>query len=523
MKFNRYQKTYLALYFISLIIFLINLVFQGQIIFTNSDLFGLILKMSPIFWMGYLFLLILIIFQLSNFNKIGQKFAYLTLILLVIYLIWTPFVHEYLARYPDAWIHSYLAQKMFETGKVVNRLMIYEEYPGTFLFYGFSFQVFPPYLVMKFLPPILYILGVIAIYLLFKCFFDSKVSFLASVLYLFFNWTVEENHLSPQFLIFNLYLVFMLVLIKFFSSSKKDRIPYLVFLFLMIPVIVFSHPGTPVFLILILGSMLILCKRVRSLGFFSIFLFLVITFVTYSYYQSIHFESYKTIISHFFDILQSGELSGTTQRLGTTIPSRKIFLASRITITVFSFIIGLMGILFLRKKRYKTESSLFIGWIFSMLLFTVFVSIGLKGQFYERLVLVSSLPLAAVGAYFLKEFKVSRIMILIILLLLTPLYFIAKYGNEGFESVSLEKLNAECFSHNFYDNCDEKQEIVDTLFGYDLEASYPLFLSVTRENILSTSLYNSMSLQDVKAKLESIILDRRLDKIYSSDAAAAYR
>ncbi len=520
---NRYQKIYSVLYFISLVIFLVNLIYQGQIIFTNNDLLGLIIKMSPIFWIGHLFLLILITFQFTNFNKIDQRFVYLTLILLVVYLIWTPFLHEYLARYPDAWIHSYLAQKMFETGKVVNHLGIYEEYPGTFLFYGLLFQVLPPYLVMKFLAPVLYMLGVAAIYLLFKRFFDSRVSFLVSVLYLFFNWTVEENHLSPQFLIFNLYLVFMLVLIKFFSSSKKDRIPYLLFLFLLIPVIVFSHPGTPTFLILILGSMLILCKRVRSLGFFLVFLFLVITFVTYTYYQSIHFESYKITISRFFDILQSGKFSGTTQRFVTTHLSRIIFLSSRITITVFSFIIGLMGILLLRKKKHKTESSLFIGWTFSMLLFTIFVSIGLKGEFYERFVLISSLPLAAVASYFLREFKVSGIMILILLLVLTPLYFVAKYGNEGFESVSLEKLKAECFSYNFYDNCDEKQEIVDTTFGYDLEASYPSFLSVTRENVLSTSLYHSMSQQDVEAKLESIILDRKLDKIYSSNTAAAYK
>ncbi len=520
---NRYQKIYLLLYFISLIIFLINLIFQGQIVFTNYDVFGLILKMSPIFWIGYLFLLVLIVFQFANFNKIDQKFVYLTLILLVVYLIWTPFIYEHLARYPDTWTHSYLSQEIFETGKVVNYLSGYEEYPGTFLVYGLLFQFFPPYLIMKFLIPILYILGVVAIYLLFKHFFDSKVSFLASVLYLFFNWTVEENHLSPQFLIFNLYLVFMLVLIKSFSSSKKDRIPYLFLLFLLTPVIVFSHPGTPVFLILILGSILFLCKRVRSLEFYSVFLFLILIFVTYTYYQSIYIEFYNTYISRFFNILQSGEFSGTTQRLVTTLPSRTIFLASRIVITVFSFIIGSMGIFILRKKKHKAESSLFIGWIFSMLFFTVFVSVGLKGEFYERLVLISSLPLAAVGAYFLREVKVSGIIILIILLFLTPLYFVAKYGNEGFESISLEKLRVECFSDNFYDNCDEKQEIIEFEFGYNFDVFDTPLLTVSRESILSTSIYQGMSQQDVKDKLETIFSDGKFDKIYSSDNAAVYK
>ena len=241
------------------------------------------------------------------------------------------------------------------------------------------------------------------------------------------------------------------------------------------------------------------------------------------YFQSTYFESYITYIKHFFDILLSGEFSGTAQRFATTLPSRMIFLASRITITVFSFIIGLIGILLLHKKKYKAESSLFIAWTFSMLLFTIFVSIGLRGEYYERLILVSSLPLAAVGAYFLKEFKVSGIMIFILLLLLTPLYFVAKYGNEGFESTSLEKLKAECFYYNFYDNCFEKQEIANTVFGYNLNDFYSLHLAITRENVLSTSLYNGMSQQDVRAKLEAIFLDYRLDKIYSSDQAAVYK
>jgi hypothetical protein len=411
---------------------------------------------------------------------------------------------------------------MFDTGKVVNNLSSYEEYPGTFLFYGLLFQIFPSYFFMKFLPPIVYILGVIAIYLMFKHFFDAKISFLVSVLYLFFNWTVEDNHLSPQFLIFNLYLVFILILIKFFSSSKKDRIPYLFYLFLMIPVIVFSHPGTPIFLILILGSMFIICKRVRSLEFFSVILFLVIIFATYMYYQSIYLDSYKTYIKHFFDILQSGKFSGTSQRFVTTLSSRIIFLDSRMTITVFSFIIGMAGILLLLKRKYKAESSLFIGWILSMLFFTIFVSISLRGEYYERLILIASLPLAAVGAYFLKEFKVPGIIILVLLLVLTPLYFVAKYGNEAFESMSLEKLKAECFSYNFYDNCDQKQEIIETEFGYNFKLHYYSHLTVTRENILSTSIYDNMSQQNVKIKLERIILDRKLDKIYSSNNAASY-
>lgn len=517
------QKIYLTLYFSSLIIFAINLILQGQIYFSYNDSLGLILKLSPIFWLGYLVLLVLICFQYVNFNKIDQKFVYLTFLLLIIYLIGSPFFLEHLPRFPDTWAHSYLAQKMFETGQVVNHLSGYEDYPGTFLFHGVLFQILPPYQVMKFYPLILYIVGVAAIYLLFKHFFDSKVSFLASILYMFFNWTVEDNHLSPQFLVLNLYLVFMLVFIKLLSVPKKDKNPYLFLSFLLIPVIVFSHPGTPIFLILILGSMFILCKRLRNLTFISVFIFLIVVFATYTYYQKSYANSYVEYMNRFLKTLFSGETSGSTERLITSLPSREIFLASRGVITFVSFVIGVIGIFFIRRKGYKTEGNIFVAWAFSMLLFSVFVSLALKGEYYERFVLIASLPLASVGAYFINEKRTPGMMIFIMLLLISPLYFIAKYGNEAFESVSVEKLKADCFSYNFYDNCDENQEVVNSMLDYNFGVFGSTYFTVSREGIMVTTVYQGMKQSDAMNKFEGIALNKRLDQVYSSNSAMSYR
>jgi hypothetical protein len=412
---------------------------------------------------------------------------------------------------------------MFETGKVVNHLSGYEEYPGSFLLYGVLFQIFPPYLVMKFFPPLFYIVGVIAVYLLFKYFFSSKVSLLISIFYLFFNWTVEDNHLSPQFLMLNIYFIFMFVLIKMVSLPKKYRNPYIFLSFFLIPIIVFSHPGTPIFLILILGSILIFCKRIRTLTFFSLFVFLIVVYSTYTYSQSIYFESYTSHFKEFLELLRSGQLGGATERFSTNTSNRMIFLASRIEITILSVILGLLGIYRIHKKGYKTESNLLITWSFSMLVFSIFVSVALKGEYYERFVLISSLPLAAVCAYFLNESNFPKITILIILLLISPLYFIAKYGNEAFESVSLEKLKAECFSQNSYDYCDENQEIVNSPLDYNFLFFGSSYFTVSREGILATSIYQNMEQSKVKTELESIVLNNTLDKIYSSNNAMVYK
>jgi len=523
---NKFEKSYLILYFSSLFIFLVNLIIQGQIFFTYNDSLGLILKMSPIFWVGYLILIILIAFQFSNFDKIDQRFIYLTLLLLVIYLIGTPFFYEHLVRFPDTWSHSYLAKKMFETGVVVNYLNSYEEHPGSFLLFGSVFQGFPPYFISKFFVPIFYIVGVVTIYLIFKRFFNAKVSFLTSALYLFFNWTVEDNHLSPQFLVLNLYLVFMLVLIKFLGASKKDRMPYLFFLFLLVPVIVFSHPLTPIFMILILGSILLLCKKTRSLEFFSVFLFLILTFTLYSiynYYKSVYPSVYVLYIEHFFDELKSGGYSDATERFATTLPSRIIFLSSRIEITIFSLIIGILGIYLLRKRNHKPEAYIFIAWVFSMLLFTVFVALSLKGEFYERFVLISSLPLAAVGAYFISESRLSKTIVLIVLLIISPIYFIAKYGNEEFESLSVEKITAGCFAYKFSDNCVNEQEIIQTEIDPYYTHSGFTVSAVSREDIIATSIRKNLGIKDAIAGIEKIANDKMLDKIYSSNNAAVYK
>ena len=102
------QRIYPILYISSLILFLVNFLIQGQIIFTYSDFYGILFKMDWIFWLGYIVLIILIYFHFKNFKYIDEKFVYFTLLLLVLYLIGTPFFYEHLARFEDTWGHSFL-------------------------------------------------------------------------------------------------------------------------------------------------------------------------------------------------------------------------------------------------------------------------------------------------------------------------------------------------------------------------------------------------------------------------------
>ena len=513
------HKIYAVLFTCSLLSFLISFLIQYPIVFSYSDYYGIIFKMGAIYWAGYILLIVLIYFNYTNFESIDEKFVYLTLSLLVIYLIGTPFFFEYLPRFEDTWSHSFLAQEMFGEGRVITNLSDYEQYPGSFLFFGLLFQIIPSYYVMKFLTPFIYFFGVIFVYSLFKYLFDARISFLASILYVFFNWTVEDNHLSPQFLTLYLYFFFMMALAKILSNPKKNMKKYIIIISLLSISIVISHPGTPIFLFLILGSMILLVDRFRNI-LLPVSTLLIIVFLVYHVFQTTILGSYWGMIENFIQALLEGTLfSRASMRFSASLLSRQIFLLSRIGITIFSILIGLLGIYMIYKRGDKVGAKFFISWSFSMLFFTIFVGLSLEGEYYEKFVLISSLPFAGIGAYFLRNFK-NGAFFLMILLLISPFYFIAKYGNEAIESESLEKLKVDCFSYEFKDDCEERQKIVDSQLHWDLNFFGDIDFTVTREEIMANSIFYGKDI----ATSQELINERfsGMDRIYSSNLAWSY-
>ncbi len=513
------HQIYTIIFTSSLLLFLVSFLIQYPIVFSSTDHYGILFKMSWIYWLGYILLIILIYYNFSNFDKIDKKFIYLTFLLFIIYLIGTPFLFEYLPRFEDTWSHSFLSQEMFENEKVIIGLSDYEQYPGSFLFFGLLFQIIPPYYVMKFFTPFLYFIGLLIVYSLFKYLFNEKISFLASILYVFFNWTIEDNHICPQFLTLYLYFFFMLALTKILSKPRKNMKSYVIITSLLSFLIVISHPGTPIFLFLILGSMIIFCEEFRG-KLLPLTAFLLTVFIVYHVFQTTILGSYFEMIENFFQSLAQGTLfSRASMRFTTGLISRKIFLLSRFGITIFSVLLGLLGMFIAYVRWHKLGARFFFSWAFSMLVFTIFVGLSLEGEYYEKFVLVASLPLAGIGAYFFKDIKDSTV-ILIILLLISPFYFIAKYGNEAIESESLQKLKVDCFSYELKNDCEQRQKIVDSQLHWDTKFFGEIDFTVTREEIMANSIF-----YDNDIKTSQRLIDERfqgLDRIYSNNLAWFY-
>jgi hypothetical protein len=145
---ERNEIIYSLIFVFSLLLFLLNYLLQAPLSFGYSDSFGLIGKMGIVFWIGCLGMLILIYYHFSNFEKIGEKYILLSFCLVIIYLVGPPIFYEFLPRFEDSWTHSYLATRIYEAKKVFSTENDYEQYPGSFLFYGLLFEFIPIYMII---------------------------------------------------------------------------------------------------------------------------------------------------------------------------------------------------------------------------------------------------------------------------------------------------------------------------------------------------------------------------------------
>jgi hypothetical protein len=307
------------------------------------------------------------------------------------------------------------------------------------------------------------------------------------------------------------------------TSKEVNKKNYLAILMLIIPVIVFSHPGTPLFLMLILISTFIICKKFRTPTFGFVIMFLLTSFLLYNINQSKTFESNIAYIKKFLEIISTGRLPNMAYRFGGAFLERHVFLVNRTILTSLSLFLGSTGIFYMYRRKFNTAAKFFFSWSFSILLFVLFVGFVLRGEYYERFVMISSLPLAASGAYFLGNVKLSKTLFIPLLIFLSISYFIAKYGNEAFESVSSEKLRADCFYYTSHTYCEELQEVVDTRLYTNLDDFGTTYFHMSREKIMFQAILLNKNLEDVIEAVNIIASNLRLDRVYSNYNAWIYR
>jgi hypothetical protein len=243
----------------------------------------------------------------------------------------------------------------------------------------------------------------------------------------------------------------------------------------------------------------------------------------YEGYFTSTFDYIKESTTNFIEVILYGsKLENVVNRFGATLLSRQIFLASRIGITFVSVILGIMGIIVMRMKKYKIESNFFLAWAFSLIPFMIFAGLVMKGEFYERFALVSSVPLAVSTVYFFKEYRINFIIILVFLLILSPFYFVGKYGNEAYESISMERMGVNCYSYELNSDCAKNYKIIDNSLKSYEDFGKTHFV-ISREEIMSNSIFYNKDVNTITDSINARIEEYKLNRIYSTNTASFYR
>jgi hypothetical protein len=269
--------------------------------------------------------------------------------------------------------------------------------------------------------------------------------------------------------------------------------------------------------------MLILTGKLRK-KILPVFIIVLAIYLAYELQRSTTFFYIIDYLKNFIQILMSRpSLETATSRFaGLSFLNRQIIFGSKMFLTSFFVIFGLWCILLLRKKKFGTESNFFFAWAFSMIPFILVMSQIFKGEFYERFVLIASLPFGFLTAYALEHYKFKISTIFIILLILTIPYFLGKHGNEAFQSESLQKLNVDCFISRLSTDCEDKMEIVGSPLNWDIENLGKTHFGISREEIMAASIYNDKSLQTIFNLIEKQAEINKLNRVYSTNEAAAY-
>jgi hypothetical protein len=279
---------------------------------------------------------------------------------------------------------------------------------------------------------------------------------------------------------------------------------------------------TPIFLILILGSVVVTCKKLRWI-IFPILILVGVVFTLYETFETTAFVHISRFVRNFIEILSFGHFNNPTVRFtGLGFFHRQINLGSKLAIGFISFVLGFLGLKKLWKQKNKTEAKFFFSWTLALIPLMIVLSQVLEGEFYERFFLISSLPLGFLSSYYLTKNKVRISYIFIIFLILSPLYFFGKHGNEAYQSESLEKLNSDCYAFTFGSDCEKNNEIVISSLDFDIDTLGIIHVGISREEIMAISISRTLEPEDVLVLFDNQTESNHMDRYYSTNKAAVY-
>ena len=427
----------------------------------DIDGYGLISALPASFYVGVALLLTALFAHLGAGGRRGHMGATVNLGCLIVMLHGVPGLVEPEPRFPVAWLHAGFANQIAYEGELLPRLDARFSWAGFFSGAAFLERVADTddlFWILRFAPVAVNALAALAVYVLARALQTSTSrSIAAATIFVFANW-IGQDYFAPQALGFVLVITIVAAVLTFFPDRPRSDgrvvrlfgspgtqplaltgdpavLVYLACLFMAAGLIA-SHQLSPPMLVAMLVSLALLGRiRTKLLG--------AIVGLGFVVWMSHAAETYW--VGHLDDVFgQVGDVSGVldanvSQRAGPGSPARELVVRSRMVLMLGVWVAA--GLAMVGERRRRTLDP-----ALAALFLAPFGVLALQSYGGEVLLRVAlfTLPGAAIllartqfPLRVADHARLPRLTVPVLALsLVTPLFVLARYGNESYEQVT---------------------------------------------------------------------------------------
>lgn len=418
----------------------------------NMGDFGLIHSLSPFYWMALLMLLGSFLLALKGQNK---KIYFTIILTLIIFLFLTPAIIEETARFRSSYkVHGY-EDYINRNGHIDSQVIWYHNWPGVFLFtsmLSMIINVNNDFFFMYF-PFIIQIIYFFPIHTFLRSLLnDDKKVWIGIWIFYILNF-INQDYMSPQAFAYLFFLILLSIIVQIGKMGKdkdyNNNISLKLVAIILFSSLVFIHMMTSMVILLVLffSALSSNSNSKKDLYKFTIISITIFTFWTiYGAYNYLSLHLFEYITKSFdMDLMFSQNIQ---QRVSGS-PAHLIISKLMVFTTLISIIFAVIGIII---SYYKKDKISLINKKMLVIVAAICI-LSLVSPYGGEMVVRVFLFILPLLSFFISQIFVTKKKVILILFLavMTPLFIITHYGNEKYDYVS----KAEFTSYNFfYDKID---------------------------------------------------------------------
>jgi len=469
------------------------------------------------YWIGLFISIICTVWIIIKKNMHWSLFqSCCILTLFVLYLFGTPcFIYDTI-RFTDANFVTSDIEKLINIGNTdIGGIGYLHEHPGLYFFatiISILCTISPFYIGKYFLIYLMLMLSLTVFIIAWT--FSKKYAILSGIAYLSLCWT-QEYHISPQ--AFTLILYGFLWLLLFFFIFKNNSKNIFISIIIISATIIFSHPGTPIFIILnitLLFSIIFILSYFKKNYFGYYFILLSLLFFTIILYNLWIFNISHGVMQIFIDLIKRF-LENLDNTRYSSLPH--VFPANpqydydlvnkiRVFMSIIEFGIAagcILGLLLMKKIK---ESIFFGVWFFSCFIYGLY-SLFIGGLHFGRSYIFALFPFSILvilfiefmqsGNLFQNNFiKILKTLIIVFIAIAVLLIPLTHYSGDCSEYYPESTIIGEK-TFQLYSVKDEKYEsyLQITFNNYQIKQQKGRDYIIKFSGSNKIKIYNSDSLQ----------------------------